>query len=72
MVDGWNKGLDVLLIFVRSFVFTVFPYLDDMVGQFVLRRCDCLCSGIIELLQPDYARANAILTAHLLSTLSKG
>ncbi|KIM84502.1 hypothetical protein PILCRDRAFT_67482, partial [Piloderma croceum F 1598] len=54
IVDGWNKGLDVLLIFASLF--------SAVVTSFVIASS--------ALLQPDYGQVNALLSAHILSALT--
>ncbi|KZP09229.1 hypothetical protein FIBSPDRAFT_680818, partial [Athelia psychrophila] len=50
MIDGWNKNLDVLLLFASLF--------SAVVTSFVVQST--------ALLQADYGQINALLTAHIL------
>ncbi|KAF7981199.1 hypothetical protein HWV62_34523 [Athelia sp. TMB] len=52
MIDGWNKNLDVLLLFASLF--------SAVVTSFVIQSAT--------LLQNDYGQVNALLTAHILSS----
>ena len=53
MIDGWNKGLDVLLIFVRRHFRCQAAHLliSSCTEQFVLRCCHSICDRILQRLK---------------------